>query len=70
MSTARRRAFLPTLVLWLPPLLFLLIFYFTPLFSILGLAGEALLREGLADGLGARLWRPLRFTLWQRQFVP
>ncbi|MCX8024456.1 MAG: hypothetical protein N3A60_04570, partial [Thermanaerothrix sp.] len=64
-STIRRRAFLPTLVLWLPPLLFLLIFYFTPLLSILGLAGEALLREGLAAGLGARLWRPLRFTLWQ-----
>ncbi len=64
-KTAARRTLWSTLVLWLPPLLFLLIFYFTPLFSILSLAGEALLREGLAAGLGARLWRPLRFTLWQ-----
>ncbi|MGB9801133.1 MAG: ABC transporter permease [Thermanaerothrix sp.] len=64
-KTAARRTLWSTLVLWLPPLLFLLIFYFTPLLSILSLAGEALLREGLAAGLGARLWRPLRFTLWQ-----
>ncbi len=51
--------------LWLLPLLFLLIFYFTPLFSILRLAGEALLREGPSPGLWGRLERPLVFTLWQ-----
>jgi len=51
--------------LWLLPLLFLLIFYFTPLFSILRLAGEALLREGPSPRLWGHLERPLVFTLWQ-----
>lgn len=51
--------------LWLLPLAFLGLFFFTPLASIFRLAGEAASESGLGAGVWARIARPLSFTLFQ-----
>lgn len=53
------------LALWLLPLLFLAVFYFTPLLAVFKLAFEAAV-EGVPQGdLWARVSRPLGFTFYQ-----
>ena len=56
---------LAPLLLWSLPLVFLAVFFFLPLGEIFRLAGEAALRDGLSEGVWGRIWRPLRFTIFQ-----
>ncbi len=51
-------------LLWGIPLIFLLVFFFTPLASILKLAAQEALKRGTAFQTSALL-RPLWFTTWQ-----
>ncbi len=51
--------------LWLLPLAFLALFFFTPLGSILRLAGEAAAQSGLGTGAWGKIARPLGFTFYQ-----
>jgi thiamine transport system permease protein len=53
------------LMLWALPAIFLLFFFFQPLYSIFRLAVEAAVRQGLDLAILARVWRPLSFTLYQ-----
>lgn len=69
LAASPRRARLALLALWSAPLLFLGLFYFYPLLSILGLSlarGEAGLLAPLLEALAApATHRVLGFTLWQ-----
>lgn len=56
---------LTLLLLWALPLVFLGVFFFTPLAAIFSLAGESALRQGLDTSILARIWRPLSFTIYQ-----
>ena len=47
------------------PLLFLGLFFFYPLGSIFSLAGSAALEEGVNPDFWLKVWRSLRFTIWQ-----
>ena len=47
------------------PLLFLLLFYFFPLGAILRLAGSTIAEEGMNPAFWLKIWRSLRFTIWQ-----
>jgi thiamine transport system permease protein len=51
--------------LWILPLLFLGIFFFTPLFSVFRLAVIGLLETGIEGAAWSRVWRALGFTVWQ-----
>jgi thiamine transport system permease protein len=53
------------LLLWALPLVFLAVFFFTPLGVIFRLVLEMAARDGLDQAVLARLWRPLGFTLYQ-----
>lgn len=55
----------PVLGLWLLPLAFLALFFFTPLASILRLAGDAALETGLGVNVWLKIARPLGFTFYQ-----
>ncbi len=62
----RRGALVPRAVgLWLPPLVFLGIFFFYPLYSILRLGLSPAQVAALLPEEWPTLWRPLRFTIWQ-----
>jgi len=52
-------------LLWLAPLCFLLFFFFRPLLTVFGLAGEEMLQAGLAGATWLRVGRSLGFTFWQ-----
>ncbi len=52
-------------LLWLPPLAFLGLFFFYPLFKVAGLALQQAVGQGLDSGDWLRVWRPLGFTLFQ-----
>ena len=66
-ETAARRAprSLTILLLWALPVVFLVVFFFTPLVEIFRLAAEAALRQGLSWAMLGRVWRPLGFTIYQ-----
>lgn len=51
--------------LWLLPLAFLGLFFFTPLTSVFYLAGQAGTESGLGTDVWARIVQPLGFTLFQ-----
>lgn len=53
------------LALWLLPLLFLVLFFFAPLFSVFKLAAQAAAEAEAQTGLWQRLTRPLGFTFYQ-----
>ncbi len=61
----RRLPSLGTLGLWLLPLGFLALFFFTPLASILRLAAKAAVETGLGADVWAKIARPLGFTFYQ-----
>ncbi len=52
-------------LLWLPPLIFLGIFFFYPLWSILRLGLNPAQVAALLPEEWPTIWRPLRFTVWQ-----
>lgn len=54
-----------TLLLWAAPAVFLGLFYFLPVGSILELAARTALLEGLTVNFWPKVVRPLGFTLWQ-----
>ncbi|NMB87299.1 MAG: iron ABC transporter permease [Chloroflexi bacterium] len=51
--------------MWAAPLVFLVVFFFQPLWTIFRLAFQTGLAEGLTAGDWLRVWRPLGFTFWQ-----
>lgn len=51
--------------LWAVPFAFLALFFFYPLLTIFGIAGESLLQNGVGAAGWARLTRALGFTFWQ-----
>jgi len=53
------------LALWLLPLLFLAVFFVSPLISVFKLAGEAAVEAGPQAGLLGKIARPLGFTIYQ-----
>ncbi len=53
------------LLLWAVPLLFLGFFFFYPLGAIFNLAGSAAVEEGVNLNFWLKVWRSLRFTVWQ-----
>ncbi|HWR65708.1 MAG TPA: iron ABC transporter permease [Bellilinea sp.] len=53
------------LALWLLPLLFLVLFFFAPLFSVFKLAAQAAVEAEAQTGLLQRVTRPLGFTFYQ-----
>ena len=53
------------MLLWVLPLIFMAVFFFWPLGRIFGLAFEAGARDGFDPALLGRIWRPLRFTIFQ-----
>lgn len=53
------------LLLWAPPLAFVLIFFFYPLAAVLRAAGEAAFVTGTHSFMWRDVLRPLGFTLWQ-----
>lgn len=53
------------LALWLLPLLYLAIFFFTPLLSVFQLAAEAAVESGPQADLWGHISRPLGFTFYQ-----
>lgn len=53
------------LALWLLPLLFLAVFFFTPLLAVFKLAVEAAVETGPQADLWERISRPLGFTFYQ-----
>jgi thiamine transport system permease protein len=55
----------PGLWLWAAPLLFLGYFFFYPLLSILGMAGQAALGGSLNIDFWGEIWPALVFTMWQ-----
>ena len=55
----------PALWLWAAPLLFLGYFFFYPLISILGMAGQAALGGSLKIDFWGEMWPALVFTVWQ-----
>ncbi len=61
----RRPSALGALGLWLLPLAFLGLFFFTPLASILRLTAEAAVETGLGADIWAKVSRPLGFTFYQ-----
>jgi thiamine transport system permease protein len=61
----RSPGWLVPLLLWTLPLLFLAVFFFTPLGTIFRLAIQAAQRQGLDPALLGRIWRPLGFTIFQ-----
>ncbi len=63
--SGRRPLRWPVLGLWLLPLAFLALFFFTPLASILRLAGDAALETGLGVNVWSKIARPLGFTFYQ-----
>lgn len=63
--SGRRPLRWPVLGLWLLPLAFLALFFFTPLASILRLAGDAALETGLGVNVWLKIARPLGFTFYQ-----
>ncbi|RPJ51113.1 MAG: iron ABC transporter permease, partial [Chloroflexi bacterium] len=64
-SHARRPVRLPVILLWALPLIFLAVFFFWPLGTIFGLAGQAALGQGLDASILPEIWRPLGFTIYQ-----
>ncbi len=54
-----------SLLLWLAPLLFLVVFYFQPLAATFQMAWEAAAKQGLTIGFLHKIWPPLKFTVWQ-----
>ena len=52
-------------LLWALPLVFMAVFFFWPLGRIFALAAEAAARDGFDLALLGRIWRPLRFTIFQ-----
>lgn len=55
----------PVIWLWAAPFLFLAYFFFYPLISILGMAGQAALGGTLKIGFWGEIWPALVFTVWQ-----
>ncbi len=52
-------------LLWLLPVSFLVFFFFRPLLTLFGLAGDELLQSGLDASAWQRVSRSLGFTIWQ-----
>ncbi len=65
MSTRRGLFRVRAALLWLPPLLFLGLFFFYPLGTILGLSLSPEKLRALLPAEWPTIWHPLRFTLWQ-----
>lgn len=63
--TAARAARWRRGALWAVPFAFLALFFFFPLLTIFGTAGESLLQNGVGAAGWARLTRALGFTFWQ-----
>ncbi|HEX7394253.1 MAG TPA: iron ABC transporter permease [Anaerolineaceae bacterium] len=55
----------PVIWLWAAPFLFLAYFFFYPLISILGMAGQAALSGTLKIDFWGEIWPALVFTVWQ-----
>ena len=55
----------PVIWLWAAPFLFLAYFFFYPLISILGMAGQAALGGTLKIDFWGEIWPALVFTVWQ-----
>ena len=63
-ATGHQRGWV-TLALWLLPLLFLLVFYFSPLLAVFRLAIQAALEASPQTNLWDKITRPLGFTFYQ-----
>jgi thiamine transport system permease protein len=61
----RQRSNRRTALLWAVPVVFLLVFFFTPLAAVFTTAGKTALTDGLGVDMWRRIWRPLRFTFFQ-----
>src|SRR5574338_1622526 len=63
--TQRRGSTRQTLLLWVLPLIFLLVFFFYPLAAIFRIAAQAAGLDGAGANIGAVVGRSLGFTVWQ-----
>jgi thiamine transport system permease protein len=63
--TQRRGSTRQTLLLWMLPLIFLLVFFFYPLAAIFRIAAQAAGVDGAGANIGAVVGRSLSFTVWQ-----
>jgi thiamine transport system permease protein len=54
-----------TVLLWAVPVVFLLVFFFTPLAAVFTTAAKTAYEKGLGVDMWQRIWRPLRFTFFQ-----
>ena len=52
-------------LLWLVPFSFLVYFFFQPLFATFQIAWQSGVTQEFDLNLLQKVWRPLRFTLWQ-----
>ncbi len=64
-AARRKRANRRTVLLWAIPVVFLLVFFFTPLATVFTIAGKTAISDGLGVDVLRRIWRPLRFTFFQ-----